>query len=899
MMRNLYSMLSRFWMASIRRQLILGIALVHAVLMTIFVVDLVDRQSHFLHEQSVAQAEGLAKTIASSSTSWVLSNDLSGLNEVLQSQASFPELRYAMVVNPRGKVMAHIDKSKNGQYFSDDISRRLLNQEATAQTLVANKLLVDVAYPILIDDELIGWARVGVGQEKIAAGLGKITLNGIIYTAIAILIGSIFAYFMAKNLTGGLRHLIDVAEGNRLGRRELRADLQRQDEIGQLGRDFNQMLDALFIQEHVLREHEAELRKMTDILPGPVARVDKDGHYLFVSAAYERWFGKRPDEVIGRTQRESVSAEHYAKVAPYFKRAAAGEKVSFETSITPPGGKPLMGLVTALPDFDSAGKPCGFFVVVADITEQKKTETQLSQSQQQAKNYLEVAGVLFISLDTAGNITLINQKGCEMLGVTQQEILGKNWFDRFLPPQNIGEVQTVFKQLMSGELKGLDHYENEVVTAQGKVRIFAWNNVLLKDDSGRITGTLSSAEDITERRQAEQTELRLRDQLMQATKMEAVGHLTAGIAHDFNNMLGAIMGYTELSKNFIAAGSTAKLESFMDEILKASHRAKELIAQMLTFSRLAPEEKGGAAPVTLLTPVVKEVVSLLRSSIPSSIELNYQIEGEDLKAHILPVNLHQIILNLGINARDAIGEYGKINITLERHKDNDQVCSSCQQNFAGEFAQLTVSDSGTGIAPQVLKNVFDPFFTTKEVGKGTGMGLSVVHGLVHVIGGHIQVHTTLGKGTAISVLLPLAHSTASAETSTLMVKNTTGSLAGLRIMLVDDELFMTAMLQEFLLTQGAHITTFNSPVAAWETFAQEPDKVDLVITDETMPGLSGMHLAMRMMQHKPGLPVILCTGYSDHATPELAAQSGLAGFFYKPLSMQELLLKIHDITKTA
>lgn len=891
MMSNIRSMIERFWSASIRRQLIVGIALVHAVLMTIFVVDLVDRQSQFLHEQSFAQAEGLAKTLASSSTSWVLANDIAGLDEVLQSQSSFPGLRYAMVVSPRGKVIAHTDKTKRNLYFSDDISRRLLNSEFHAQTLLANNMLVDVAYPIVIDDELIGWARVGIGQEKIAAGLGKISLNGIIYTAIAILAGSIFAYFMARNLTGGLRHLIRVAEGNRQGQRELRADLQRQDEIGQLGRDFNLMLEALLKQDQALREHETEMRKITDVLPGPVARVDKNGRYLFVSAAYERWFGKRPVDVVGHTQKDSVSTAHYEKVAPYFKRALAGENVTFEISVNAPSGEVLYGQVNALPDYNATGEVCGFFVIVADITGRKQAEEAIAESRNLLMTIIDTLPMRVFWKDRdlrylGCNLAFANDAGM----VYAKDVIGKDDYQMgwaaqadFYRADDRAVMETGIAKLF---------YDEPQVTPTGKKIWIRTSKVPLTNPKHEIIGILGLYEDITEYKQAEQTTQILRDQLVQATKMEAVGHLTAGIAHDFNNMLGAIMGYTELSKHLTTTGSPEKISGYLDEILKASNRAKELIAQMLTFSRLAPDTPGEKVPATILTPVIKEVVSLLRSSIPSTIELNYQIEDENLKALILPINLHQIILNLGINARDAIGEYGKINITLARERYASQACDSCQHDFEGEFVKLTVSDTGTGIDLHILKNIFNPFFTTKGVGKGTGMGLSVVHGLIHALGGHIRVESVPGKGTAISVLLPLALSAADDEPYTAVQENTGGTLAGLRIMVVDDELFMTAVLQEFLSMHGARITAFNSPLAAWTAFEEQPENVDLVITDETMPGLSGMHLAELMLKLRPGLPVILCTGYSDHATPELAKQAGLAGFFYKPLKMSELIQKI-------
>lgn len=435
--------------------------------------------------------------------------------------------------------------------------------------------------------------------------------------------------------------------------------------------------------------------------------------------------------------------------------------------------------------------------------------------------------------------------------------------------------------------------------ALGPERIYSNTIVPICDPSGQVLRLQGTTQDITERKQAEQDAQKLRDQLIQATKMEAVGHLTAGIAHDFNNILGAILGYTELSKHVIAANNTEAVERYLEEILKASLRAKELVSQMLTFSRLAPDSEGDKVPVTLLTPVVKEVVSLLRSSIPSTIELNYLVEDADIKAHIQPIHLHQIILNLGINARDAIGEYGKINITLLRQQYAHQVCDSCQHDFEGEFVKLTVSDTGTGIDLNIMKNIFNPFFTTKGVGKGTGMGLSVVHGLVHALGGHIQVESAPGKGTAISVLLPLALTAASDESYTTALENTGGTLAGLHIMVVDDELSMTAMLQEFLSMHGAQITAFNSPLAALHAFELKPNGVDVVITDETMPGLSGMHLAECMLKLRPGLPVILCTGYSDHATPALAEQAGLAGFIYKPFKIDQLLQQIRKIIKSA
>lgn len=524
-------------------------------------------------------------------------------------------------------------------------------------------------------------------------------------------------------------------------------------------------------KQAVIAAHEAELRKITNILPGPVSHVDIEGRYLFASAAYENWFGKQPQEIIGKLQQEVLGHELYGSLEPYFNRALQGISTSIDLALTYPTSGIREVIVNVIPDFDIHNKVSGYFTLVTDITERKL---------------------------------------------------------------------------------------------------------------------------------AEQTSQQLREQLSQANKMESVGHLTAGIAHDFNNILGAILGYTELAQHVLSNGSPNDPRPYLDEVVKASMRAKELILQMLTFSRLSPEVNAGPAPVILISSVLKEVVALLRSSIPSTIDINYQVDEEHLKSRIQGVNLHQIILNLGINARDAIGEYGNIDITLTKQNIIQQRCAACQADYQGNYVKLSIKDSGSGIASHHLQKIFDPFFTTKEVGKGTGMGLSVVHGLVHSAGGHIQVESEMGKSTTISILLPLVeealiyNGTTEATAATTNQTNSS-TLTGLRIMVVDDERIISAMLQEFLLISGAIPTPFNSPLDARAAFDANPEAFDFVITDETMPGLSGIHLAEHMLKRKPSLPIILCTGYSDNATPEISLHAGIAAFFYKPLNMPELLLKIGEV----
>jgi CheY-like chemotaxis protein/two-component sensor histidine kinase len=363
----------------------------------------------------------------------------------------------------------------------------------------------------------------------------------------------------------------------------------------------------------------------------------------------------------------------------------------------------------------------------------------------------------------------------------------------------------------------------------------------------------------------------------------------------FNNILGAMLGYVELSQGLLNSGqdnAREKLSRYLGMMMSSGIRAKELIAQMLTFSRLTPENEASQAPVIMLAPVLKEVVSLLRSSIPSSIELNYRWTNENLKARIQAVHLHQILLNLGINARDAIAEYGKIDISLSEHHADNELCSSCNKRYAGDYVSLAVRDSGKGIPGQILSKIFEPFFTTKEVGKGTGMGLSVVHGLVHALGGHIQVQSNAGSGTLVTILLPL-ESLADAGVQ-LQYDHSKGlaNLKGAKIMVVDDEQAMATMLHEFLSVYGARVDSYTDPKLALEAFRHYAADIDLVITDETMPGLSGLHMAEAMLRIKPDLPVILCTGYSEHANAEISRRAGIAAFLHKPLQMADLLQQV-------
>jgi len=392
---------------------------------------------------------------------------------------------------------------------------------------------------------------------------------------------------------------------------------------------------------------------------------------------------------------------------------------------------------------------------------------------------------------------------------------------------------------------------------------------------------LGMARDITARKRAEAERAALEAQLRQAQKMEALGHLTGGIAHDFNNLLASIMGHVVLAIERNAGDE--KLARYLEQALGSSRKARDLIRQMLTFSR----GQRGTPRVVSLAQAVEESLKLLRGSLPATVEIATCIDAVDTAVMLDPVQLDQVVLNLAINARDAMAGAGQLTVSVRSARPVQAVCASCRQRFDGTFVELAVGDSGPGIAPDVLERMFEPFFTTKEVGRGSGMGLATVHGVVHDHGGHVVVDTSAPRGGLFRILLPAL--AAGTETKALEKPKTNGTkrapLKG-RILVVDDEAPVAEFLRELLESWGISARAVTSPASALEVFGAE--RYDLVITDQTMPGTTGFRLARELLVRRPGVPVILCTGHIDEIASRELESAGIRGLLHKPVEPDEL-----------
>lgn len=507
--------------------------------------------------------------------------------------------------------------------------------------------------------------------------------------------------------------------------------------------------------------------------------------------------------------------------------------------------------------------------------------TENIRAQLRHKRVLDTAIDGFWITDTQGHILEVNDAYARMSGYTAEELLTMN-----ISHLEAAELPEVVKMHMQ-EIIRLGHDQFDTRHRHKRGHEFAVEISATYDPESKHFFIFSR--DRSEREQSAAVKQDLERQLQRSQKMQALGQLTGGIAHDFNNILAAILGYSNLALDRFAPDKQGKLAGYLREVITASERARDLIAKMLTFTRTQPGPNIGViSPAT----VVEEVVAMVLPSITSGIELKSRIDG---KSHIRmdAGELSQVLVNLIINARDAIDGHGMIDIRLQQVEIDGQICAASHQRLSGSFLALEVSDNGCGIAPEHMSRLFDPFFTTKDVGKGTGLGLSMVQGILRRSGGHVVVQSQPGRGSRFQLLFPIA---LPAEISPDVQQSELKIQLGLgqHIWVVDDEPAVARFLGELLEDWGYSVRLFTEPSQVLAAFEIEKNDVDLLITDQTMPGLSGVALAVRLHSLKPNLPIILCTGYSDGIDRSELHRHGIRRYFTKPVPSRELFKAVAE-----
>jgi PAS domain S-box-containing protein len=592
-----------------------------------------------------------------------------------------------------------------------------------------------------------------------------------------------------------------------------------------------------------------------------------DCRFLEINPSFEKHLGI--SDARGKRMRGLVQDRENYWIEVCGRVALTGEPARFEMRAE---GLMRWHDVYAFPYGQQENRRVG--VVLDDVTEQKVAEEALRRAGAYNRSLIEASLDPLVTIDKEGHISDVNAATEEVTGHSRDELIGTDFSDYFTDPER---AKAGYRMVFDEGL--VRDYPLEIRHREGRVVPVLYNASVYRDDTGSVIGVFAAARDVSDQQM-------LQAQLRQAQKMEALGTLSGGIAHDFNNILAAIIGFTELLKDHMPDDSRDR--RYAQRVLEAGIRGRELVRQMLTFSRQTEQER---KPLRL-SSIVKESVKLLRASIPSTIQIRLKVASESGLILGDPVQVQQVLMNLATNAAFAMRETGgSLDIELS---DFSVSTAGAKPNAVepGQYMRLTVRDTGVGIPREIMDRVFDPFFTTKKVGEGTGLGLSVVLGIVKQAHGHIAVESEPGRGSTFSIYFPKTHEAKVAEGEEGDESIPTGYE---RILFVDDEEALVEIGEELLAELGYEVTVRTSSREALALFRLEPSRFDLVITDQTMPDMTGIQFASEVLTLRPEVPVILCTGFSHTATEKSAKAAGIKGFVMKPLTKRELARTVRRV----
>ncbi len=515
---------------------------------------------------------------------------------------------------------------------------------------------------------------------------------------------------------------------------------------------------------------------------------------------------------------------------------------------------------------------------IGEAVLRSQAEIRLRESEERHREYITNTPYGVMVCDQQDKLLQVNPAACRISGYTEGELLAMSTPD-LLFQEAESEGMAPFQSLFT---EGKSQFESIFRHKNGKKCWWSMTSV-------RISGNrfLHFFNDISDKKKAEEERKELEQHLLHAQKMEAIGTLAGGIAHDFNNILGAVLGYAEMARESSIEGTT--MASDLDEVITAGNRAKDLVRQILAFSRQHAVQRTVLQP----TPLIQEAIALLRPSLPATIAIKLDVDLHCRPVDADPTQMNQIIMNLCTNAFHAMEERGgTLTITLKNVILNEDDLLGEPGINPGNFVKLQIADTGSGIAPEIRSKIYEPYFTTKEVGKGTGLGLATTHGIVKGWGGFITCDSRLGEGTVFSVNLPAIEATRLPEG----IEEQVPSLGGCEhILFVDDEPILCKMQTKQLERHGYRVTAQENSREALALFSKEPTAFDLVITDQTMPDLTGFDMAVEMLRIRPDLPIILCTGYSSIVSEEKAKAAGIRGFAEKPVLGNVLAHLIREV----
>ncbi|MBI3758101.1 MAG: PAS domain S-box protein [Deltaproteobacteria bacterium] len=692
--------------------------------------------------------------------------------------------------------------------------------------------------------------------------------------------------FLVKNEQGEPYRQVGIVE-DITAHKHLEEELERRVEqrTEQL-RAANQQLEAEMAErrhaEDSLQRSEELFRSLIEDASDLISILDNDGTVLYVSPSHQRVLSYTSEDLVRKNAFTFIHPDDLSGVLNIFSLTQADRT----DGLIPPtyrfrhqngSWRMLESVGKNLPENSTIR---GMIINSRDVTDRKHAEEALQESELRYRSLVESTHDLVQSVSLAGHFLLVNSAWLNTLGYTAEEVPLLTLF-QIIHPDFQSQCQALFAKVMAG--REFRHVRIAFIAKDGRT-IPVEGTVSGRYQDGQLVATHGFFRDITEQVRFEEEKHQLQAQLVQMQKLQAVGALAGGIAHDFNNLLTPIIGFSELLKKGVPLGTTAR--NNLEEVLKAGHRAKDLVQQLLEFSRPSTQSR---RPV-IIEHEVEESLRLLRAVLPKTVAIHTTLAASHSIMVADPTHLHQIVMNLGVNAVQAMGDHaGELEISLQKVDIEEQFARAHPPLTPGTYNKLRVRDTGCGMTAEVMTRIFDPFFTTKPIGEGTGLGLSVVHGIIMSYGGAITVESAPGRGTTFEVYLPCAAGIITTEEPRVepMLQ---GSGC---ILCVDDEATVALVMQQMLEELGYEVVTATSGHEAATIFRQTPERFDVVVTDQTMPGLTGEQLTRELHSVRPYLPVILCSGFSSTLTEKRIQALGLAGYLKKPFSKEELGDALH------
>jgi two-component system cell cycle sensor histidine kinase/response regulator CckA len=619
-----------------------------------------------------------------------------------------------------------------------------------------------------------------------------------------------------------------------------------------------------------LRASEEKYRFLFEQGP-PAVTVGRNGRFLDVNEGCLRLYGCGREEFLRLVVSDiSASSEEESRFETVLR---TGMPVEAEVSQKRKDGTHFWGLLNVFP-------VSGDLVLgqITDITQRKDAEEALRREKDFSSRILSVANVLIVVLDREGRILLFNRKCEEVTGWRESEVRGKHIWDLLLPERVVAPIREAFSRLDEKDL--FPFYENPWYTRDGRERNIRWNNSVTRDERGEVVWVIGTGIDVTEQRQLE-------EQLRHIQKMDAVGTLAGGIAHDFNNIIQAIMGYTSVLKARIGDADIGVEE--IESIERAGIRASELTTQLLGFARGGKYE---VRPVDL-NQVVEKVFSMIRHTFDRSIEIRAELADGLSAVEGDAGQLEQTVLNLCINARDAMPKGGILTLGTRQETFTGEEEGSPEGAPRGTYVSLTLSDTGVGILPENLPRIFEPFFSTKEPGKGSGMGLAMAYGIVKNHGGYLDVRSVPDEGTTFRVLVPTSSKEILPSPPPVPDEPVVGGTE--TVLFVDDEESLRLLAVEMLGRLGYQVLTAGNGVEAVKTCTERRGEIAVVILDMIMPGMGGEETFHRLKEIDPTARILISSGYAVEGRPQSLLSAGAAGFLQKPYRVGTLAATLRRI----